>query len=106
MQLGQNILKTLVKVLSENKDKYYSIAQRNSGTVKNDSAVDIGRWSPFTLDILLVEVKHWVIKTILLTVQLVSLAKDDSFASLHMLVPIPGLAPSINAFNSSSMWDL
>ena len=35
------LLKAVVKVLNENKDKYYEISLKNSGTVKNDSAVDI-----------------------------------------------------------------
>src|SRR5690606_39019907 len=35
------LLGAIVKVLQANRDAYYEIATANSGTVKNDSAVDI-----------------------------------------------------------------
>jgi 3,4-dehydroadipyl-CoA semialdehyde dehydrogenase len=92
------LLTELGKVLAAKKDDYYAIALANSGTTKNDSAVDI-EGALFTLSYYaklgagLGDVRH------LLDGEAVSLNKDASFKSQHVLTPTRGLALFINAFN-------
>ena len=92
------------KVLQANRDAYYEIATANSGTVKNDSAVDIDG-GLFTLGTYaklgdaLGERQH------LLDGELARLGKDPLFQSQHVMVPTQGLALFINAFNFPS-WGL
>jgi 3,4-dehydroadipyl-CoA semialdehyde dehydrogenase len=91
------LLAQTVKVLQANRDTYFGIATANSGTVKNDSAVDIDG-AIYTLG----QYARW---GALLTGHAlrdgaqVALSKDNSFASQHVLVPTTGLALFINAFN-------
>jgi 3,4-dehydroadipyl-CoA semialdehyde dehydrogenase len=92
------------KVLQANRDAYYEIATANSGTVKNDSAVDIDG-GIFTLGHLrrlgegLGDRRH------LLDGEPARLGKDPLFQSQHLLVPTRGVALFINAFNFPS-WGL
>jgi 3,4-dehydroadipyl-CoA semialdehyde dehydrogenase len=92
------------KVLQANRDAYYDIATANSGTVKNDSAVDIDG-GIFTLGTYaklgesLGERRH------LLDGDMARLGKDPLFQSQHVLVPTHGVALFINAFNFPS-WGL
>lgn len=98
------MLGAIGKVLAANRDAYYEIATRNSGTVKNDSAIDIdgglytlgqyARWGAALGD-----------GQALLDGSPVALAKDNVFASQHVLVPTRGVALFINAFNFPS-WGL
>ncbi|SMC47550.1 3,4-dehydroadipyl-CoA semialdehyde dehydrogenase [Polynucleobacter kasalickyi] len=92
------LLKSTVKVLNENKDKYYEISLKNSGTVKNDSAVDI-EGGIFTLGYYAKLGESLSDKNYLLDSDFVSLAKDQSFGSQHIYAPLPGIALLINAFN-------
>lgn len=96
-------LAATVGVLQANRDAYYAIATSNSGTVKNDSAVDITvrstRWVSTRSGAL-----RWV-KPTPLDGSRVALAKDGAFASQHVMVPTRGLALLINAFNFPS-WGL
>ncbi len=92
------LLAAIVKVLQANRDAYYEIATANSGTVKNDSAVDIdgaiytlGTYAKLAAT--LPEGHH------LPDGASVALAKDNAFASQHVLTPRHGLALFINAFN-------
>lgn len=96
-QRGQ-LLAAAVKVLQANRDAYYEIATANSGTVKNDSAVDIDG-AIFTLG-------HYAkLGETLGDVRLLRdgdparLGKDPLFQSQHVSTPTRGLALFINAFN-------
>ncbi len=92
------LLAQTVKVLQTHRDAYYDIATANSGTVKNDSAVDIDG-GIFTLSTYaklgagLGEVHH------LSDGDAARLGKDPLFQSQHVLVPTRGVALFINAFN-------
>ena len=97
-------LAATVKVLQVNRDAYYAIATSNSGTVKNDSAVDIDG-AIYTLG----QYAKWGASlgetSAMLDGSRVALAKDGAFASQHVMVPTRGLALFINAFNFPS-WGL
>ena len=98
------MLAAVGKVLQSHRDAYYEIATANSGTVKNDSAVDIDG-GLFTLATYakigdgLGDRRH------LLDGDMARLAKDPLFQSQHLLVPTRGVALFINAFNFPS-WGL
>jgi len=92
------MLGAAVKVLQANRDAYYEIATANSGTVKNDSAVDIDG-AIFTLG-------HYAKlgdalgdRHFMLDGEAARLGKDPLFQSQHVLVPTRGVALFINAFN-------
>ncbi len=92
------LLAAIVKVLQQHRDAYYEIALANSGTVKNDSAVDIdGAIYTLTtfakLGASLPDAHH------LVDGETASLAKDAAFQSVHVQTPVAGLALFINAFN-------
>ncbi|MDX3907245.1 MAG: 3,4-dehydroadipyl-CoA semialdehyde dehydrogenase [Pigmentiphaga sp.] len=92
------MLAAVVDVLKANRDRYFEIALANSGTTRQDSAVDIdgaiftlgqyARWGAALGD------TRWMGDG-----DTVPLAKDGSFRSRHVLVPTRGLALFINAFN-------
>ena len=98
------LLGAIVKVLQANRDLYYDIATANSGTVKNDSAVDIdgaiftlgqyAKWGDALGDV-----------RVLADGDVVKLGKEPVFQSRHIQVPTPGVALLINAFNFPS-WGL
>lgn len=86
------------KLLQSQRDAYFEIATANSGTVKNDSAVDIDG-AIYTLS----QYAKWGAALgdarALLDGARLPLAKDGVFASQHVLTPTRGLALFINAFN-------
>lgn len=92
------LLAQVGEVLKQHRDKYYEISLQNSGTVKNDSAVDIDG-GLYTLGYYakagaaLGDVRHR------LDGDAASLAKDNAYQSQHVMVPSRGLALLINAFN-------
>ena len=92
------MLSAAAKVLQAQREAYYEISTANSGTVKNDSAVDI-EGALFTLSQYarmgetLGEQRH------LLDGESARLGKDPLFQSQHVLVPTRGVALFINAFN-------
>ena len=98
------LLAAVVKVLQANRDAYYEIATANSGTVKNDSAVDIdgaiftlgqyAKWGDALGDV-----------RALRDGDAVRLGKEPMFQSQHVSVPTQGVALCINAFNFPS-WGL
>ena len=100
MSYGQRaaMLGETLKVLQANRDEYYAISLANSGTVKNDSAVDI-EGGLFTLGF------YAKLGAGLGDARTLSdgvagiLSKDQLFQSQHVMVPIKGLALFINAFN-------
>jgi 3,4-dehydroadipyl-CoA semialdehyde dehydrogenase len=98
------MLAAVVKVLQANRDAYYDIATANSGTVKNDSAVDIDG-GIFTLSSYAKMGEGLGERTYLIDGEAARLGKDPLFQSQHILSPIRGLALFINAFNFPS-WGL
>jgi 3,4-dehydroadipyl-CoA semialdehyde dehydrogenase len=98
------MLAEIVKVLQAKRDDYYAIATANSGTTRNDSAVDIDG-GIFTLSYYaklgasLGEVRA------LADGDPATLSKDGTFSVQHVLTPTRGVALFINAFNFPS-WGL
>lgn len=92
------LLAAVVKVLQANRDAYYDIATANSGTVKNDSAVDIDG-GIFTLG----QYAKWGDSLgdahALKDGEPVRLGREPIFQSQHVQVPVQGVALFINAFN-------
>lgn len=92
------LLAAVVKVLQSHRDAYYEIALANSGTVKNDSAIDIDgaiyTVSTYAKLAATLGDRRWLADG-----EAVRLGKDDTFQSRHVLVPTRGLALFINAFN-------
>lgn len=92
------LLAAIIGVLQTHRDSYYEIATANSGTVKNDSAVDIDG-AIFTLG----QYAKW--GDALGDVharrdgEAVKLGKEPMFLSQHLQVPTRGVALFINAFN-------
>ncbi|MFZ1387071.1 MAG: 3,4-dehydroadipyl-CoA semialdehyde dehydrogenase [Thiolinea sp.] len=98
------LLNAMVKVLQANRDAYYEISTANSGTVKNDTAVDVDG-GIFTLGTYAKLGETLGDRRYLLDGDLARLGKDPLFQSQHILVPTRGLALFINAFNFPS-WGL
>jgi len=98
------MLAATVKVLRARRDDYYAIATANSGTVKNDSAVDIDG-GIYTLSTYAKLGDGLGDRRFLLDGEPARLAKEPLFQSQHVLVPTRGLALFINAFNFPS-WGL
>ena len=98
------LLGEIVKVLQANRDAYYEIATANSGTTRNDSAIDIDG-GIFTLG----QYARWGAALgdarALLDGSRAKLGKDGAFQSQHIMVPTRGVALFINAFNFPS-WGL
>ena len=98
------LLGAVVRVLQAHRDSYYEIATANSGTVKNDSAVDIDG-GIFTLG----QYAKWG-ETLgdvraLRDGDAIKLGKEPVFLSQHLQVPARGVALFINAFNFAA-WGL
>ena len=98
------MLAAAVKVLQGHRDAYYDIATANSGTVKNDSAVDIDG-GIYTLGVYAKMGETLGDRRFLLDGDAARLAKEPLFQSQHVQVPVRGLALFINAFNFPS-WGL
>lgn len=92
------LLGAMLKVLQANRDAYFDIATANSGTVKNDSAVDIDG-ALFTLGVYAKMGDGLGDRYFLLDGEPVRLGKDPLFQSQHVQTPTRGLALLINAFN-------
>jgi 3,4-dehydroadipyl-CoA semialdehyde dehydrogenase len=98
------MLAAVGKVLQANRDAYYEISTANSGTVKNDTAVDVDGGiytlgSYAKMGDALGDRRH------LVDGEAARLGKDALFQSQHVLVPTRGVALLINAFNFPS-WGL
>ncbi len=91
-------LARIAEVLQEKRDAWYDIALQNSGTTRNDSAVDIDG-AIYTLG----QYARWGAKLgaarCLADGDPVKLGRDGSFQSGHFLVPQRGIALLVNAFN-------
>lgn len=98
------MLAAAAKVLQANRDAYYDIATANSGTVKNDTAVDVDG-GIFTLGSYAKLGESLGDGHFMLDGEAARLGKDPLFQSQHVLTPTRGLALFINAFNFPS-WGL
>jgi 3,4-dehydroadipyl-CoA semialdehyde dehydrogenase len=98
------MLSAAVKVLQANRDAYYDIATANSGTVKNDTAVDVDG-GIFTLGTYAKMGESLGDRHFMLDGDAARLGKDPLFQSQHVLTPTRGVALFINAFNFPS-WGL
>ena len=92
------MLAAVGKLLQTHRDAYYEIATANSGTVKNDSAVDIDGGF-FTLGSYAKMGDTLGDRRFLIDGEAARLGKDPLFQSQHVLVPTRGVALFINAFN-------
>ncbi|CAM5206023.1 3,4-dehydroadipyl-CoA semialdehyde dehydrogenase OS=Castellaniella defragrans OX=75697 GN=HNR28_001290 PE=4 SV=1 [Castellaniella defragrans] len=92
------LLDQIQQVLQARRDHYLDIALQNSGTVARDSAIDVDG-ALYTLSYYaklghkLPDARH------LADGGQVSLSRDGTFSSQHILVPSHGVALLINAFN-------
>lgn len=93
-----SLLSEALKVLQARRDHYFGIATANSGTVKNDSAVDIDG-SLFTLGSYAKLGDTLGERHFMLDGEMARLGKDALFQSQHVLTPTRGVALFINAFN-------
>ena len=98
------LLGAIVKVLQANRDAYYDIATRNSGTTTKDSAVDIDG-GIFTLGYYAKQGEALGDARYLLDGERIRMGKDPVFQTQHVLNPTRGVALFINAFNFPS-WGL
>jgi 3,4-dehydroadipyl-CoA semialdehyde dehydrogenase len=92
------------KVLQANRDAYYDISTANSGTVKNDTAVDVDG-GIYTLSTYAKMGESLGNTHFMHDGEPARLAKDPLFQSQHLLTPTRGVAMFINAFNFPS-WGL
>ncbi len=92
------------KVLQAHRDAYYDISTANSGTVKNDTAVDVDG-GIYTLGTYAKLGESLGDTHFMHDGESVRLAKDPLFQSQHVLTPTRGVALFINAFNFPS-WGL
>ncbi len=98
------LLASVAKTLQANRDAYYAIALANSGTVKNDSAIDIDG-GIYTISTYAKLGETLGDRTFLLDGEATRLGKEPLFQSQHLQVPTRGVALFINAFNFPS-WGL
>jgi 3,4-dehydroadipyl-CoA semialdehyde dehydrogenase len=96
------LLARIGAVLQAHRDAYYAISLANSGTVKNDTAVDVdgaiytlGQYTKWGAEL----GKSAGERRFLLDGEAVKLSKEPVFQSQHVQVPTPGVALFINAFN-------
>lgn len=92
------MLSAVGKVLQANRDAYYAISTANSGTVKNDTAVDVDG-AIYTLGTYAKMGEALGDQRYLIDGEAVRLGKDSLFQSQHVLTPTRGVALFINAFN-------
>ena len=92
------LLASIAKVLQANRDTYFEIATANSGTVRNDSAVDIDG-GILTLSAYARLGEGLGDRHLMFDGEPSRLGKDPLFQSQHIMLPTPGVALFINAFN-------
>jgi 3,4-dehydroadipyl-CoA semialdehyde dehydrogenase len=99
-------LAAAAKVLHSHRDEYFGIATANSGTVRDDSAIDIDG-GLYTLGYYAKLGEGLGDRHALLDGEPARLGKDPAFQSQHLLVPARGVALLINAFNfpSWALWE-
>ncbi|HSW18524.1 MAG TPA: 3,4-dehydroadipyl-CoA semialdehyde dehydrogenase [Ramlibacter sp.] len=98
------LLAAVGKVLQAQRDDYYAISTANSGTVRNDTAVDVDG-AIYTLGVFAKMGEKLGERRHLTDGDAERLGKDPLFQAQHVLVPTRGVALFINAFNFPS-WGL
>lgn len=98
------LLARVAEVLQANRDKYFDIAMRNSGTVRQDSSIDIDG-GIYTLSYYARLGARLSGQAMMADGEPVALARDNAYAVQHISTPARGLALLINAFNFPS-WGL
>ena len=98
------LLASVVKVLQSHRDAYYEISTANSGTTKADTGIDVDG-AIYTVSSYAKLAASLPDDHFLPDGDAQSLAKDGTFATRHIQVPVQGLALFINAFNFPS-WGL
>jgi len=100
MSYGQRaaLLESVAAVLQARRDAYYAISTANSGTVKNDTAVDVDG-AIYTVSTYAKLGGTLGDRRFLTDGEAVRLGKDPAFQSRHVQVPTEGVALFINAFN-------
>jgi 3,4-dehydroadipyl-CoA semialdehyde dehydrogenase len=98
------LLGKIADVLVANRDKYFGLAQANSGNTKIDAMIDVDGGSGTlkfygSIGKRLGEAKY------LRDGGFEQFSKDDTFQAVHIRVPLEGVAVHINAFNFPS-WGL
>jgi oxepin-CoA hydrolase/3-oxo-5,6-dehydrosuberyl-CoA semialdehyde dehydrogenase len=100
MTFGQRaaLLKEMSKVLRDHRDELLDLSARNTGTTKPDGSFDVDGASGTLAYYASV---GWRLgdRTFLAEGEGVQLAKTEGFYGRHILVPRPGVAVHINAFN-------
>ncbi len=97
-------IRKIADTLTENRDKYFTIAQANSGNTAIDAMIDIDGGIG-TLKYFAAIGKGLGDARLLKDGTMEHLAKDENFRATHILTPRPGVAIHINAFNFPS-WGL
>ncbi|MBI5322445.1 MAG: 3,4-dehydroadipyl-CoA semialdehyde dehydrogenase [Bradyrhizobium sp.] len=92
------MLSAIARMLQGRREIYFEIAQANSGTVSNDSAVDIDG-AIYTISTYAKLAETLGDRQFLFDGEATPLAKEAAFQGRHVLVPTRGLALLINAFN-------
>jgi oxepin-CoA hydrolase/3-oxo-5,6-dehydrosuberyl-CoA semialdehyde dehydrogenase len=100
MSFGQRaaLLKEMSKVLRDHRDELLELSARNTGTTRGDGSFDIDGASG---TLAYYASLGWRLgdRTFLSEGEGVQLAKTEGFYGRHILVPRPGVAVHINAFN-------
>ncbi|HEX4961697.1 MAG TPA: 3,4-dehydroadipyl-CoA semialdehyde dehydrogenase [Thermoanaerobaculia bacterium] len=100
MSFGQRaaLLKEMSKVLRDHRDELLDLSARNTGTTKPDGSFDVDGASG---TLAYYASLGWRLgdRTFLPEGEGVQLAKTEGFYGRHVLVPRPGVAVHINAFN-------
>ena len=97
-------MRAAADAMQENRDKYFAIAQANSGNTKIDAMIDIDGGIG-TLKFFASIGKKLGDATFLTDGALEFLGKEEAFRATHISVPLAGAAIHINAFNFPS-WGL
>lgn len=98
------LLKAIADTLTANRDSYFDIALANSGNTKIDATIDIDGGIG-TIKYFAYLGKSLGDAKALKDGQFDRLGKDEAFQSMHLSLPLRGVAVHINAFNFPS-WGL
>lgn len=98
------MIRAVADTLTENRDKYFTLAQANSGNTQVDAMIDIDGGIG-TLKYFAAIGKGLGDAKTLKDGAMEHLSKDENFRATHISTPLPGVAIHINAFNFPS-WGL
>jgi 3,4-dehydroadipyl-CoA semialdehyde dehydrogenase len=92
------LLKSMSKVLRDNRDELLDLSRRNNGTTKSDGSFDVDG-AGGTLAWYASLAKNLGNRKFLVEGDGIQLAKSENFWGQHILIPRRGVAVHINAFN-------